>query len=250
VVTGASAGIGWEMGRQLAGRGYDLLLVARREDRLRALAAEIAQRGRSAEVRALDLTDASGRAQLAAEMEQRSENLELVVNNAGFGVAGATTDAPLERIRGLIELNILALTELSWAAAKILSQRRKGGLINVASTAAFQAVPYLNIYSASKAYVLSFTEALAEELAERGIHVMALCPGSTQTEFHAVAGLKGAIPSAMTAAECVRIGLADFEAGKRVSITGFRNKATAFATRFAPRRLVHKAAASMMRNRR
>src|SRR5262249_56449895 len=126
-----------------------------------------------------------------------------------------TQNARLERIRELIELNILTLTELSWAAARILSERRSGGLINVASTAAFQAVPYLNVYAASKAYVLSFTEALAEELAGRGVRVMALCPGSTETEFHQVAGLKGAIPSSMTAAECVRIGLDDYEHGKR-----------------------------------
>jgi hypothetical protein len=253
VVTGASAGIGREMARRLAARGYDLVLVARREERLRALGAEIAAESRrTAEVLALDLGDPGARRKLIEAMEQRRERLTLVINNAGFGIAGPTLRPPLARILELIELNIRALTELSWVAAKLFVERRGGGLINVASTAAFQAVPYMNVYSASKAYVLSFTEALAEEVAEHGVRVMALCPGSTETEFHSVAGMKPAGPRGlppMSAAECVRIGLDDFERGKRLSVTGAANKVMVFGTRLAPRRFVHRSAARLMRDR-
>src|SRR5262249_18734098 len=214
--TGASSGIGWELARQIAARGYDLLLVARRADRLQALASEInSATGRLADVLAADLTLPAERKAMISRMEACEDRVALTVNNAGFGLVSPTWTSPLERIRDLIELNITALTEISYAAARIMSRKRSGGLINVASTAAFQAVPYMNVYSASKAYVLSFTEGLAEELADRGVRVMALCPGSTETEFHQVAGLKGAIPSSMTAAECVRIGLDDYEHGKR-----------------------------------
>src|SRR5262249_12965336 len=160
--------------------------------------------------------------------------------------------SPLERIRDLIELNITALTEISYAAARIMSRKRSGGLINVASTAAFQAVPYMNVYSASKAYVLSFTEGLAEELAPYGARVMALCPGPTESEFQAAAGVKPeAIRTrvAMTAAECARIGLEDFDSGKRISITGWGNKLQVFGTWLAPRHLVTKAVSRVMQGR-
>jgi hypothetical protein len=152
----------------------------------------------------------------------------------------------------MIELNITALTELSHEAAKIMMEKRAGALINVGSTASFQPVPYMAVYSATKAYVLSFTEALAEELAEYGIRVMALCPGSTRTEFQAVAGVKldgVALRSVMSAEECVRIGLEDFEKGKRVSVTGVENKLLIFGSWLAPRSLVLKAGARLMKNR-
>lgn len=253
LVTGASAGIGWEIANQLAERGYDLLLVARREDRLRELASILTtHHGRNSEVLALDVADPSKRQELVARMRAVADRLTLVVNNAGFGIVGPTIDAHWHRIRSMLELNLTALTELSYQAAKIMVPKRQGGLINVASTAAFQAVPYMNAYSATKAYVLSFTEALAEELAEYGIRVMALCPGYTRTEFQQVAGareddVRGRSP--MSAAECVRIGLRDFERGKRVSVTGTGNKLLVFGSWLAPRRLVIKSASRMMKDR-
>ena len=253
VVTGASSGIGWELARQLAGRGYDLLLVARRADRLRALASEIdSTMGKQADVLALDLTLPAERKALTSRMEASEDRLALAVNNAGFGLIGPTWTGPLERLAGMIGLNITALTEISHSAARIMSRKRSGGLINVASTAAFQAVPYLNVYSATKAYVLSFTEGLAEELAPHGVRVMALCPGPTESEFQAVAGVRqDAMRTriAMTAEECVRIGLEDFERGKRISITGWGNKLQVFGTWLAPRNLVTKAAKRMMQSR-
>ena len=253
VVTGASSGIGWELARQLAGRGYDLLLVARRADRLRALASEIdSTMGKQADVLALDLTLPAERKALTSRMEASKDRLALAVNNAGFGLIGPTWTGPLERLAGMIGLNITALTEISHSAARIMSRKRSGGLINVASTAAFQAVPYLNVYSATKAYVLSFTEGLAEELAPHGVRVMALCPGPTESEFQAVAGVRQDVMRtriAMTAEECVRIGLEDFERGKRISITGWGNKLQVFGTWLAPRNLVTKAAKRMMQSR-
>lgn len=253
VVTGASSGIGWELARQLAGRGYDLLLVARRADRLRTLASEIASAtGNQADVLALDLTLPAERKALTSRMEASENRLALAVNNAGIGFVGPTWTCPWERAAGLIELNITALTEISQAAAGIMSRKRSGGLINVASTAAFQAVPYMNVYSATKAYVLSFTEGLAEELAAYGVRVMALCPGPTESEFQAVAGVRpDAVrsPITMTAEECVRLGLDDFERGKRISVTGWGNKLQVFGTWLAPRSLVAKAAGRMMQTR-
>jgi uncharacterized protein len=253
VVTGASSGIGWELARQLAGRGYDLLLVARRADRLRALASEInSTTGKQADVLALDLTLPAERKALTSRMEASEDRLALAVNNAGFGLIGSTWTGPLERLAGMIELNITALTEISCAAARIMSRKRSGGLINVASTAAFQAVPYMNVYSATKAYVLSLTEGLAEELADHGVRAMALCPGPTESEFQAVAGVRRDAmrsPITMTAEECVRIGLEDFERGKRISITGWGNKLQVFGTWLAPRNLVTKAARRMMQSR-
>jgi uncharacterized protein len=253
VVTGASSGIGLELARQLASRGYDLLLVARREERLRDLADRIrSETGRDARVLSADLVHRDGRDRLLAALEDSRDALHLVVNNAGFGYVGPAVRAVPDSMANMIELNITALTELSLASAKILTRRREGGLINVASTASFQPVPYMNVYSATKAYVLSFTEALAEELREYNVRVMALCPGNTKTEFQAVAGVKREDRRArpvMSAEECVRIGLDDFERGKRVSVTGIANKLMVFGSWAAPRGLVIRSAARLMKNR-
>ena len=252
IVTGASSGIGWEISRQLAERGYDLWLVARREDRLEDLARTLSAQSRSrAEVVRLDLTSAADRRELGGRMEQ-AQNLSLLVNNAGLGAIGPSFQIPLERTLDMLELNIKALTELSCLAARIMARRRSGAIINVASTAAFQPVPYMNVYSATKAYVLRFTEALAEELSESGVRVMALCPGPTRTEFNAVAGIREEdfrSRYAMSAADCVRIGLRDFERGKRISITGTVNKLQTLASWILPSSLILKAVAKFMKGR-
>ena len=253
VVTGASSGIGWELARQLARRGYDLLVAARREERLQALASEInSATGKRVDVLALDLTRSTDRRALISNLESCGERLALVVNNAGFGLVAPTWRSPLDRVLDLIELNITALTEISCAAARMMSRRRSGGIINLASTAAFQAVPYMNVYAASKAYVLSFTEGLAEELAPYGVRVMALCPGPTESEFQATAGVRPEVIKtrvAMTAEECVQIGLEDFDSGKRISITGWGNQLQVFGTWLAPRALVTKAVSRVMQSR-
>jgi uncharacterized protein len=252
VVTGASSGIGWEISRQLASRGYDLWLVARREDRLQQLAQAIsAQNGAQADALRLDLSIADDRRELVGRME-RAPNLTLLVNNAGFGAVGPAVFIPAEKTLAMLELNITALTELSCLTAAIMARRRSGAIINVASTAAFQPVPYMNVYAATKSYVLSFTESLSQELSEYGVRVMALCPGPTQTEFNTVAGIREEdfrTRYAMSAADCVRIGLDDFERGKRVSVTGKANKLQIMVSWLLPHGVILKAVAKFMRGR-
>ena len=251
LVTGASAGIGWELARQLAARGYDLALAARRESRLRALA-ERAQRdsGARSEILVLDLARAGDRARLVAWMEAARERLSLVVNNAGFGYVGPAERLDAARALEMIDVNVAALTELSLAAARLL---RSGAIVNVASTAAFQPVPYMAVYAATKAYVLSFTEALAYELRDTGVRAMALCPGYTRTEFQQVAGAVSPDDergrSVMSAEECARIALDDLERGKTRSVTGLFNKVMTFVSPRAPQALVLRAAARMMQGR-
>jgi short-subunit dehydrogenase len=239
VVTGASAGIGREMARQLAMRDYELMLVARREEKLKALAEDITGNiGKKAAVLKLDLTLAADRRRLVAEMEENRAKLSLLVNNAGFGALGPTLDTPVRRTLQMVELNVAALTELSWEAARLLTPKGTGGIINVASTAAFQAIPYMSVYAATKAFVLNFTEALAEENEGRGLRVMALCPGVTKSEFQQVAGIPEddvALRRAMSVEECVQLGLEDFSAGKRISITGSANKLQVFTSWLLPR---------------
>jgi uncharacterized protein len=253
VVTGASAGIGWEMGLQLAARGYDLLLVARREERIGELARKIESEYRvKAEFLKLDLTSLEERRALITAIATEKERLRLMVNNAGFGALAPAVEISVARTLEMIELNVSALTELSLEAAKLMIPKRTGGIINVASTAAFQAVPYMSVYSATKAYVLSFTEGLAEELRESGVRVMALCPGYTRTEFQQVAGESTESSSRrrmMSPADCVRIGLREFEAGKRISITGIGNKLQTFASWISPRSVVVPAAGKLVRGR-
>jgi uncharacterized protein len=252
VITGASSGLGWEMALQLATRGYDQLLVARREERLRELANKVESMGAKADLLALDLADAAERRKLIAAIENEQERLALFINNAGFGAARAALDVARPRSLEMIELNVVALTELTLAAATILTARRAGGIINVASTAAFQAVPYMSVYAATKAFVLSFTEGMAEELRDSGVRIMALCPGYTATEFQRVAGERAEKARGypmMSAEKCVRIGLADYEAGKRISVTGMSNKMQTFASWLIPRGMVSRLAGNMVKTR-
>jgi short-subunit dehydrogenase len=238
------------MALQVARRGLDLLLVARREERLKALAGEIASLGRKADILVADLGAPQERRKLLDAMTAQAGRLSLVVNNAGFGHVGPTAALSFDRTRQMLELNITALTELTYAAAKIFAAQSSGGIINVSSTAAFQPVPFMNVYSASKSYVLSFTYALAEELKGSGIRVMTLCPGYTDTEFHEVAGAKlenVRTRYAMDPARCVSIALRDFDNGKRISVTGGLNKAQVFASWLLPRNLVARFTAEFMK---
>jgi short-subunit dehydrogenase len=244
LITGASAGLGVEFARQLAGREQKLVLVARRKDRLDALAAELDD----ARAVALDLSEAGSTARLMADVAAAGEHIETLVNNAGFGLRGRFAELDAARQREMIYLNVASLTDLCRAVAPGMIERRAGAILNVASTAAFQPGPNMAVYFASKAYVLSFTEALHEELKPHGIRVTALCPGPTRTEFGAVAGFgenSNLNRVSADAASVVRAGLKWLDRNRAVVVPGLINKVGASSTRFVPRPLVRKIAGAI-----
>jgi short-subunit dehydrogenase len=241
LITGASAGIGTELARVFAANGHELVLVARREDRLTALADEIAATGRPRPtVLALDLEQRDAATRIAAELSSRGLEPANVVNNAGFGLAGAAAELDRDEQLGMIDLNIRALTELSLAFVDSLA-RHQGGILNVASVAAFLPGPGMAVYYATKAYVLSFSEALHRELQRRGIRVTALCPGPVPTEFQARSGMRveGAQAIlAITPDRVAQIGYDGFMRGRRVVVAGFLNKIAVTLLRFMPHALL------------
>ncbi|HXS49685.1 MAG TPA: SDR family oxidoreductase [Sphingomicrobium sp.] len=244
LVTGASAGLGVEFARQLSKRGHRLVLVARRKDRLEQLAKELG----NARAVAIDLSKGDAAARLMADVEANGEIVGLLVNNAGFGLIGRFAELDAKRERQMIDLNVGALTELCRAVAPAMIERKSGAILNVASTAAFQPGPKMAVYFATKAFVLSLTEALHEELKPHGIKVSCLCPGPTRTEFGDVAGFGGNglfDRVAMNAAEVVEIGLKGLDSNRAVVVTGWLNKIGAASTRFAPRSMVRKIAGSI-----
>ena len=244
LITGASAGLGVEFARQCVARGQEVVLVARRKDRLNQLAAEVG----NAQVIAVDLSHAEAPAAIFAELASRGLWAQTIINNAGFGLRGRFDALPLDRQLEMIDLNIRALTNLSFLAVEEMAKRGGGAILNVASTAAFQPGPKMAVYFATKAFVLSFTEALHEEWSGRGIKVSALCPGPTRTEFGEVAGISslGSFDRlSMEAAPVVRAGLDGLERNEAVVIPGAANKLGAFSTRLAPRSVVRKIAGSL-----
>jgi len=241
LITGASAGIGVELARVFAARGHELMLVARRQDRLTALADEIAASGRPRPtVLALDLERRDAVATLAPELSARGLEPAYVVNNAGFGLSGPAATLGRDEELAMIDLNVRALTELSLAFVDSL-ERHRGGILNVASVAAFLPGPGMAVYYASKAYVLSFSEALHRELAGCGVKVTALCPGPVQTEFQARSGMQ--LPSAaklieLPASRVARIGYDGLMRGRRVVIAGVGNRIAVVLMRFVPHALL------------
>ena len=248
LITGASAGLGVDFARQLSAKGEQLLLVARRKDRLDALAAELG----NARVVAMDLSQAGAVEHLMADLASHDEHVDLLVNNAGFGLTGRFSALDGKRQREMIDLNCGALTELAHAALPGMIERKRGRILNVASTAAFQPGPGMAVYFATKAFVLSFSEALHEEVKKDGIIVSALCPGPTATEFGEVAGFRPAgrsaklfVDMAADSASVVRSGLEGLNKGQAIVIPGLMNKATAQANRFFPRSWVRRIAGSI-----
>jgi short-subunit dehydrogenase len=244
LITGASAGLGAEFARQCRARGDSLVLVARRRDRLEALKSEL---GGDVHVIAADLSLAGAAESLMAQVEAEGLVVETLINNAGFGGGGRFADQPLDRQREMIDLNVATLTELCHIALGPMRNRGKGAILNVASTAAFQPGPGSAVYFATKAYVLSFTEALHQELKGSGIKVSALCPGPTATEFGIVAGYKGpALKRFKTAPDgVVKAGLDGLARNRAIVIPGLGNKAGAQASRFLPRSAVRRLIASL-----
>jgi short-subunit dehydrogenase len=249
LITGASSGIGEVFARRLAARGRNVLLVARSEEKLITLCNEL---GRSNSIRAqhfaLDLSLPESPARLFEEAEKRGLSIDLLVNNAGFGSFGDFSKADLARELNMIDLNIKALVELTYRFLKPMRERKQGAVINVASTAAFQAVPYMGTYAATKAFVLSFSEALWEENRPFGIQVMALCPGVTDTNFfEAARGQKPPARASQTPEEVVETALRGLARGKSHVISGWANRVMMEAERLAPRSLVTRMAGRMMR---
>jgi short-subunit dehydrogenase len=244
LVTGASAGLGVEFARQLSKRGHRLVLAARRKERLDELAAELG----NARAVAIDLSRTDAAARLLAAVAANGEAVDLLVNNAGFGLIGRFAELDATREREMIDLNVGTLTDLCRAVAPAMIERRSGAILNVASTAAFQPGPKMAVYFATKAFVLSLSEALHEELKPHGIRVTCLCPGPTRTEFGDVAGFGGNglfDKVAMNAAEVVRAGLKGLDSNQAVVVPGWMNKITAASTRFAPRPFVRKVAGAI-----
>ena len=241
LITGASAGLGVDFARQLSAKGRRLVLVARRKDRLDALAADL---GNARAIEAdLGLVGAADR--LMADLAANGEHVDLLVNNAGFGLTGQFSELDGKRQRQMIDLNCGALVELAHAVLPGMIERKSGSILNVASTAAFQPGPGMAVYFATKAFVLSFSEALHEEVGKKGVTVSALCPGPTSTEFGSVAGFGPSNLLDKVAADSpsvVRAGLDGLKKGRAIIVPGLMNKASAQANRFFPRSLVRKAA--------
>ncbi len=244
LVTGASAGLGVDFARQLAARGDRLVLVARRKDRLDALASELGN-ARAVE---MDLSEPGAAGRLMADLAAHGEQVDLLVNNAGYGLAGKVADLDGKRQRQMIDLNCGALVELAHAVLPGMIERKQGRILNVASTAAFQPGPGMAVYFATKAFVLSFSEALHEEVRRHGVAVTALCPGPTATEFGEVAGWGGhplIDRFSARSADVVRAGLSAVDKGRALIIPGLANKAGAQGHRFLPRRVLRKIAGSI-----
>ena len=241
LITGASAGIGAELARVFAGRGHDLVLVARRKQRLEELADEIAAKGHARPiVLPADLAQADAMATIAAQLTRLDVEPDNVVNNAGFGLIGPSAALDRARQLAMIDVNVRALTDLSLAFVDSL-ERHRGGILNVASVAAFLPGPGMAVYYATKAYVLSFSEALHCELRPRGVRVTALCPGPVPTEFQARAGVPNDdLPPLLTlsAQRVAAEGYRGLQAGRRVVVPGFGNKLVTIMTRLVPTGLV------------
>jgi len=248
LVTGASSGIGAAFARAVRSRGERLVLVARREDRLRSLAQELGG-AEDVAVVAVDLAASEGAARLQADVERAGFQIDFLVNNAGSGDTGPFAQQPVDRLRGMIDLNARALVELTRRFLPGMLQRRRGRIINVVSNGAFQPVPYLNVYAATKSLVLSFTEGLATELEGTGVRVQALCPGLTETEFFDVARtgkdlLVNRLPR-MTPEDVVACSLRALDKGRLRVVPGFPNRLLASLVRFAPRSLARSVAARL-----
>jgi short-subunit dehydrogenase len=235
LVTGPTAGIGHEFARQLAARDLDLVLVARDEARLEAVAAELrAAYGVTVEVLAADLTDRAALAKVEARLADRERPVDLLVNNAGFGLKGRFLDNTVEQEQAMLDVLVTAVMRLSHAALGAMAERGHGGVINVSSVAAF--LPR-GTYAAAKAWVNSFSEWAANEYRSSGVTVMALCPGFTKTEFHERMGAqRGSSLLWMEPGPLVRRALADFDKGRTFSIPGAQYKVIVALTKLIPSR--------------
>ena len=243
LITGASSGIGLELARLAALDGHPLVLVARSTDRLAALAAELeGEHGVACTVVTADLADPGAPQRVFAACAAAGIEVEVLVNNAGFGGHGRFAETPLRTELDMVQVNVTALVHLTKLLVAGMVERGRGRILNLASTAAFQPGPLMAVYYASKAFVLSFSEAIANELAGTGVTVTALCPGPTRSEFHRRAEIEGARVASgwvkmMDAASVAGVGWSAMKRGRRVVVPGLMNKAGVHAIRLAPRRV-------------
>jgi uncharacterized protein len=242
LITGATSGLGFEFVKLFANDGYNLVLVARNEKKLE----EIQQSYTNIEVTIIpkDLSVLGAPKEVFEEMENRGIDIDVLVNNAGFGLMGKFDELDIQKELNMIQLNVSALTELTYYCLQKMKQRNTGRILNVASTAAFQPGPLMAVYYATKAFVLSFSEALVEELAGSSVTVTTLCPGATKTNFGSVANAEGTkmFSRAMASNLVAKRGYEALMSGKRVIITGGLNKAGALGAKFMPRSIAAKIA--------
>lgn len=253
LITGASSGIGAAFAEALAAQGLDLILVARSEDKLRALAKQLAEvHARRVEVVTADLSLAGSAAKVHAAAQALGMGVDLLVNNAGFGTAGSFPKMDTERERQEILLNAAAVVDLAHAFLPAMLAGKRGAIVNVASMAAFQPIPYMSVYAATKAFVLSFSQSLRGEVRRKGVEVLAVCPGPVDTPFFEATGtpgLRGTVPKAsmVTAEQVVRESLRALRAGRSVVVPGFAPKLMAAGTRLMPRDLLAAMTARFMK---
>jgi uncharacterized protein len=242
LITGASGGIGYELAKLFARNRHDLVLVARSREKLAQAAAELQSTGVTIKTIALDLAEPLAPKFLFDQLRAEGIVVDILINNAGFGVHGDFTQMAEEEILGQIQLNIAALTELTRLFLPTMIQRRGGRIMNVASTAGFQPGPLMAVYYATKAYVISFTEAIANELCDSGVSMTCFCPGATRTGFAKRAGIeKSRLFKSMAAMSAEKVALDGYRAvmeGRGLAISGAHNWIVAQSTRFAPRKMV------------
>lgn len=252
LITGASSGIGLAFAHALAGRGANVLLASRSRDRLEDIAGQISrQHGVQARAIAVDLSLELGADTAFAAARSSGLPIDILVNNAGYGTYGSFETLETERDHREIMLNVVALARLTHLAVPGMLERGAGVVMNVASAAAFQPLPYMAVYAATKAFVLSFSEALWAEYRDRGIRVLAVCPGPTETEFFKVVGSEQAagVGRRRSAEQVVGGALQALDKGKSFYVDGRLNYLQAFALRLAPRAVVAKGAAAVMKPR-
>lgn len=240
LITGASSGIGLELAKQFASHGYNLILTARREQQLKDLAEKLAsQFGVTTSTCAADLSTPGGSEKVTRFTTDSALAVDVLVNNAGFGAHGAFSKVQASTHREMIQVNVTSLVELTHFYLPAMLTNGKGGVMNIASTAAFVAGPLMSVYYASKAFVLSFSEALSNECRGTGVTVSCVCPGATTTEFQARANMTHATlfrgPAVMSAEAVARMAYDGFAAGEQLIVTGFLNQIAAFSTRLIPR---------------
>ena len=248
LISGASAGIGAAFAEELAFSGAKLVLTARRKDRLDQLAARLVETYKiSAEVFPADLADPGAPEKIFAFTKEKGIEIDLLINNAGFGRYGEFHSVEKQRLLDMVQVNCTAVVHLTRLYLPEMVARRRGDVLIIASTASFQAVPYISTYAATKAFDLLFAEGLAEEMKPYGIRVCALCPGTTESEFHAVAGQEKFKGRVETAGKVARTGLKALAGGKSYVISGLGNYLGAHGERLIPRRLVTRIAAGMFK---